>query len=173
MMEHKYRGWDIERKMMFTIEEMILKDSKVTHITRKPLEDEWSPSVLLEVGTEAFLLPYTGMIDKHGKEIYLGDLYIGQKSWCDGYLRKKYPKVINVICGVVFERGKFRGKEIRPTDEHKEADEEKHYRQLHYFLKPTYMRDNQNTQIEVIGNMYETPELLIRDKPKEEEVEQL
>lgn len=131
------------------------------------------------VGEDAIFMQFTGLLDKNGKEIYEGDIIKGEKYYLsgDGYKRKGYPSIINVICVVEYRRGSFeRPKYIKPIDEHKQADEDYNYRGIGYFLEPSHKGSfgwNNETKkfdiegdgktcvnIEVIGNIYENGDLL-------------
>jgi len=123
---------------------------------------------------------FTGLLDKNGKQIFEGDIILGWRGYVqsDGYMRKGYPDRINVICVVVFGCGAFKLKEIRPADEHIEAAKLYDYRingtifnpmrrgPLHYnpVTKKHDIQGDDMTcpDIEVIGNIFENPELLIQ-----------
>lgn len=95
---------------------------------------------------------FTGLFDKHNRKIFENDYVIGMKGWCDGYLKKKYPKKIKVVCEIRFADGKFYSHLIGPTREHKEAYEEKSYRVIYYTL------DSRREGLEVVGNTYQQTE---------------
>ena len=85
------------------------------------------------------LYPFTRLEDKYGNPIHEGHYVIGQRGWNenDGYLKKKYPKRINVIFKVVYYEGKYELEEIKPTEEHKDFYEEINYRYT-ASLRPIY-----------------------------------
>ena len=121
---------------------------------------------------------FTGCLDMNKKEIYEGDLIIGNKYYLkgDGYKSKKYPDTINVICAIEYSEsyGFKYPKVLRPINEHKEALEKYSYRGVGYNLDPLRkgsMGYNNITKefdiegdgrtclhIRIIGNLYETPD---------------
>jgi uncharacterized phage protein (TIGR01671 family) len=113
---------------------------------------------------------YTGLKDKNGKEIYEGDIYIAERSYMPsrGHKRKGYPNRIKVICVAewsIYDAG-WRTNEISPIKEHIEFDENCPY---HYHHTSLGGSTNGSTDwIEVIGNIYQNPELLTNPPlPKE------
>jgi uncharacterized phage protein (TIGR01671 family) len=155
MREIKFRAWDLEEKHMY--------ECVSVACTR---ENKWISMIVAKNGfidaiqNEHILMQYTGLKDKNGKEIFEGDLVVGSKTWCDGYLSKKYPKIINVICEIRFDGGKFYSHELCATKEHKEAYENNTYRERNYTLEPFPTTKTVNNRLEVIGNIYESPELI-------------
>jgi uncharacterized phage protein (TIGR01671 family) len=103
-------------------------------------------------------MQFTGLYDREGNEIYEGDIVIGRKGWCDGYLRKKYPKEINIICEIRYKRNAFYSHYIKAVKEHEEAERENHYREIIYALDQGF--DNNAKSLVVVGNIYENPYLL-------------
>lgn len=77
-------------------------------------------------------MQFTGLKDKNGKEIYKGDVV----SWGDGWNNYK--------SSIVFENGAFRESRFKNTLEEI----------CHYWDNGKYI------ECEVIGNIYENPELL-------------
>lgn len=82
-------------------------------------------------GEESILMQYTGLKDKNGKEIYEGDIV------------KTYES--NIICEVIFSEGAMFM--LRWNDK-KWGNNEYHHYGVGAFI------------LEVIGNIYENPELL-------------
>lgn len=118
MREMKFRVWDKEKKQMS--------------------EPETLQSIIL--GAEKFnqygeleIMQYTGLKDKHGKEIYEGDLL----RWHDETLRVIWRTVGWVLLGPLFKR---LGTKDGPCSE---------FNTMGYII-----------QSEVVGNIYENPELL-------------
>src|SRR5690606_38831730 len=175
--EIKFRAWDtVLKSMVPSFDNWIDFDGNywttpdVTHDT---------PNTEIVRGHNYILMQFTGLKDKSGKEIYEGDVVLGEQYYVpsDGYKRKKYPDAIKVICVVEFKRGSFQHpKLIGPAPEYKEAYEMYNYRGIGYWLEPTYKGsrsynpesgafdipgDDQTCEtIEVIGNIYQNPELI-------------
>ncbi|MGV1096882.1 YopX family protein [Clostridium perfringens] len=134
--ELKFRVWDKTSDSMlyqddFERVELDTKNKMVTLIAEE--ESDKSHEVLdYEDGIEAEILQYTGLKDKNGKEIYEGDILINtNKSKLNlGIENQKYLIV---------------------------------YRALGFGLKPLFkgmaLKFNY-TDLELIGNIYENPELL-------------
>ncbi|MDU3600306.1 MAG: YopX family protein [Clostridium perfringens] len=134
--EIKFRVWDKTSDSMlyqddFERVELDTKNKMVTLIAEE--ESDKSHYVLdYEDGIEAEILQYTGLKDKNGKEIYEGDILINtNKSKLNlGIENQKYLIV---------------------------------YRALGFDLKPLFkgmaLKFNY-TDLELIGNIYENPELL-------------
>ncbi|MFH5827319.1 YopX family protein [Clostridium perfringens] len=138
--ELKFRVWDKTSDSMlyqddFERVELDTKNKMVTLIAEE--ESDKSHYVLdYEDGIEAEILQYTGLKDKNGKEIYEGDILINtNKSKLNlGIENQKYLIV---------------------------------YRALGFGLKPLFkgmaLKFNY-TDLELIGNIYENPELLEGEK---------
>lgn len=107
------------------------------------------------------LMEFTGLKDKNGKDIYESDIYIAERSHMKsrGYKSKKYPNRIKVLCIVEWDMGdaKWYAKEIGPLPEFKEADENAPY---HYYHTSLGSIDGECHWIEVVGNLFDNPELL-------------
>lgn len=105
---------------------------------------------------------WTGLVDKKVIEIYKGDIYLATRSYMPsrGYKKKGFPQTITVICVVewsVYEAG-WSCKEISPIKEHIEFEKNAPY---HYYQTSLTGASNGKADwIEVIGNIYENPELI-------------
>lgn len=106
---------------------------------------------------------FTGIRDKNNKDIYEGDFIVGERSYMSsrGYKSKKYPDRIKVICVLEWDsdRAGWLSKEIGPIQEHKEADKEAPYHQYHTSIGAS---NGIADWVEVIGNCFDNPELLIQ-----------
>ena len=111
-------------------------------------------------GVKLELQQYAGLVDKNGNDIYEGDIVLGKKRWCDGYLTKKFPKELSYYCEIVYSGNAFRSLLVKPIAEHVEFDKEKHYREILYSLDKWPIRSNRRKDIEVVGNIYEHSHLL-------------
>ena len=138
MREIKFRAWDKQNKRMLSWKEI------------RTVEKDWSFRLIKVFSNKNFILmQYTGLKDKNNKEIYEGDIIYG--VW--------YPSFFHHIIyeNAVVERGTFVIGE--------------------YSIKAdTWIVNEKNLQriplhslsdIEVVGNIYENPELLSR-KVKQE-----
>ena len=136
--EIKFRAWDDEKKEMGEVTSLNFYNEYMwvdeTPMTGNRLPLEGTP-----------LMQYTGLKDKNGKEIYEGDLLKYLAQYPHGF-QEKYPwKKSGRVCGpVVSEDGwlyadrKYKGEEM------------------------LLFKDSAN-EYEIIGNIYENPELLNHD----------
>lgn len=95
------------------------------------------------------IMQYTGLKDKNGKEIYEGDIFEVIYSNClNGFTILGQEKKMEKVYGVVdFKFGQFVVRHNEPEDN------EERNAPLYSFLK---------NPKEIIGNIYENPELLIK-----------
>lgn len=137
--EIKFRIWDKTSNRMlyqddFERVELDTKNKMVSLVRSETIESSYVLDY--EDGIEAEILQYTGLKDKNGKEIYEGDILINtNKSKLNlGIENQKYLIV---------------------------------YRALGFDLKPLFkgmaLKFNY-TDLELIGNIYENPELLEGEK---------
>lgn len=132
MREIKFRCWDTENKEMLDIQELDYRDSyNGQPMIRTTMYSDYYDT------EDMILMQYTGLKDKNGKEIYEGDIiyckkYIGG-NWIEDCIEKGY---VNFNNG---EFGLYRKQE--------------YYQSLYKFKEYDY-------EFEVIGNMYDNPELL-------------
>lgn len=123
MRQIKFRAWDFEIRKM------------IDHISLSPRIDEaiygWGNN---DVATSLYLMQYTGLKDKNGKEIYEGDIV----DWDGDQFEIKYGiQLVDAFEGIGFNLWSFYG---RSEDIGKAI--------------------RLQSAIEVIGNIYENPELL-------------
>lgn len=127
----KFRAWDKENKAMVELR-TVESWSDGSYICR-PKDAKLQPIVAYTEPSEytSIIMQFTGLLDKNGKEIYEGDIV---KTWLNRVSENKY------IHQVVFAKNGFKLQYPHIEDIYEELD----------------CRDN----IEVIGNLYENPELL-------------
>lgn len=138
MREIKFRAWDKEKQFMFTPTEIeITQGENFTKwdewrpmAWRDELPEEGSGGIGRAIGDECELMQYTGLKDKSGKEVYEGDI-----------LKEK-----DIITEVVFHDYQWKEKLISSPRNHLK----------NYFP----FRDTLPFTAEVLGNIYENPELL-------------
>jgi len=131
MREIKFRAWDKEKKEIeYDVEQGCCQLSGFCH-------DDWDNS-------EYVVMQYTGLKDKNGKEIYEGD--IGRKEcW---KLKKDNPP--GTICD-------FR-KRFDKNGPWEKFYEYKLIEEREFFTDSEYGEDPEKW--EIVGNIYENPELL-------------
>lgn len=133
MREIKFRCWDIENKEMLEVQELDYADSYDGQpMIRTTMYNDYFDT------EDMILMQYTGLKDKNGKEIYEGDIiyckqYIGGN--CVEYCIEK-----GYVCFNDGEFGLYR--------------KQGYYQSLYKFKEYDY-------EFEVIGNIYDNPELLV------------
>ena len=95
-----------------------------------PVGEEWTET------TAAILMQYTGLQDKNSIDIYEGDIVIKGINMMQYNLPNEYQEII-------FEKGCFVGKQQKAVGYLK-------------FVLSAYLP----SEIEIVGNIYENPELL-------------
>lgn len=132
MREFKFRAWDKINKRLEEIDgyDLYLADGNVYEV----YPDSFGYECAFEkknVSDRYEIMQYTGIKDKNGKEIYEGDIAIANL---------KYFDIKNKKCKVIFKNGSF-GLQYGYCDD---------------YFKSFLAWDD----YEVIGNIYENPELL-------------
>jgi len=143
MREHKYRAWDISKKVMYSADELGADQETLSVDGRGFVNVSGDSTRLSQFHTHLLPLEYTGLKDMNGKEIYEGDIL----------LVPTYPSMSNPnsdpdLCEVVYDSGSFG------------------YRQGGMIEMFYSLYGNGVTQIdeeEIIGNIYEKKELLNND----------
>ncbi|KKN53795.1 hypothetical protein LCGC14_0598880 [marine sediment metagenome] len=154
MREIKFRGWHTVAKRMFSADEMA-----VDQLTLLPtgsfinVEGDSTRRSIIYPRDKFIPLQYTGLKDKNGVEIYEGDIVkttVGKHIWWfliatdstfggnNLYLITRYRNFRHINVGEDIEWGDFFVNECRDT----------------------LTEYNANEDLEVIGNIYENPDLL-------------
>ena len=135
MREIKFRVWDKINKIMTPLEynpdEFFFAFDNFGKIEVFSAEDDFAEPL------DGILMQFTGLHDKNGKEIYEGDIVKGGKSY-----------YIEEVVGVV----KYGGLAFAYAGKTASGKE--------WFNTITSPNCTKDVSIEVIGNIYETPELL-------------
>jgi uncharacterized phage protein (TIGR01671 family) len=143
MREIKFRAWDKRLDEMFYIENMFNMSDKFAEQGKLGYLD---------------LMQFTGLKDKNGKEIYEGDIVkILHGEWMskpesDNRTLDEYLDSLTKKYEVVFIEGQFLGKRNTGSYNPLSTDNEGN---TYTKLKP-----EKHGFIEIIGNIYENPELL-------------
>lgn len=146
--EVKFRIWDKTSNRMlyqddFERVELDTKNKMVSLVRSETIESSYVLDY--EDGIEAEIMQYTGFKDVKGKEIYEGDiLHVTKVSMCgvDKYNVAEYNTDVKWEDGAFVIKG--------------DADVECYDTWLAAYNNP----DSPQIEIEVIGNIYENPELL-------------
>ena len=126
MREIKFRAWDKEYKVLRNVTRVNFTIGKIS-LCENTGYFHYTCNI-----DDVILMQYTGLKDKNGKEIYIGDIV---EAWSEGF--KHIGEVRKRVDGLYI---------IYPA-----------YHNGFWGLKPN---DAGETTVEVIGNIYENPELL-------------
>ena len=148
----KFRGWDTSRKIMYSAEELSSDDVTINVAGKGFINVHGKGPKYSELFTHIIPLQFTGLLDKTGKEIFKGDLLKSEGKTKTQPLN--FDKEVNdpwwEISEVVFKDGIF-GHIIR-------AQNNSYFGELPSSFRAIFKADSYK---EVIGNIYENPELLI------------
>lgn len=145
----RYRAWDIEFKEMVQVDALVF-DEQIIKATYK------NGNVVKEDLKNYVLMQSTGLKDKNGKEIYEGDILKFNDSWGDycyeGYVDGEiegvnYVEIQSESTGFIFCKTKY-------------PDSSLFYYANEEHLTFQEILTDSDFDFEVIGNIYENPELL-------------
>lgn len=149
----KFRAWHNELAIMMSIKNMWFQDSCLEELE---LNDAVKNDYITAYPDEIELMQSTGLYDKNGKEIFEGDILKFNDEWEDYCYEGYVDGSTEGINFVEIERettcftfGKFRTSDSS----------------LLYFMKDEYLSfenliTDEDFEFEIIGNIYENPELL-------------
>jgi len=156
--EIKFRAWDKERKEMVYVLEMRFLFEKLNGIMVSGYDNE---VIDHEIFPEALvLMQFASLLDKNGKEIYEGDIVLTQE-YTDKPLsrRKKHKRHIGVVVYFIGQGDGFYSESSKKFDRH---DEYEARWDVKIADKGIFTCSNWGPfyDCEVIGNIYEQPELI-------------
>jgi uncharacterized phage protein (TIGR01671 family) len=134
--EIKYRAWD-DGKMIYEkdINHLSLADNDILRLAK----------FFCNIRNDSKIMQYTGLKDKNGKEIYEGDIV--------SFDKRMYEVCIN-FNGYYLQRYKLWNGKFKPSFQYG----------MSLITKPAKERvGGVVDRAEVIGNRYETPELVLTD----------
>lgn len=150
MREIKFRAFNKTNNIMEDVINLEWRENYATGKTEIDIITRYA-----KVSDELILMQYTGLKDKNGKEIYEGDICVryldGKKVCTDGKTWKDYWLIewLNKTAG--FTTTKI-------------ADYSVHFKKMMTVDKKQNSFSTRFNEVEVIGNIYENPELL--EEPK-------
>jgi uncharacterized phage protein (TIGR01671 family) len=131
--EIKFRAWDFRHKKMFGVD--ALYQNQVDYIDDKLTEfSAFKPCYGYLSRDEVVVMQFTGLKDKNGKEIYEGDIILSHKEY------NSYSGLNSTI----YAGNKY---QIKNNG-------------WRFYLEPSSLYRVDMEEIEVIGNIYENPELI-------------
>lgn len=136
MREIKFRAWDTSRKSMWSAEEMGMDQLTINPDGRGFINVHGKSTKMSQYMSHLTPLQYTGLLDKNGKEIYDGDVIDG------------HPHVDKYV--IVYWDDGLCGWEVRSADKIT----------FSHLLDYSGEADLGYQPLEVIGNIWENPELL-------------
>lgn len=136
MRKIKFRAWSKEYNQMLNVEDINFRDN----IIRTHHFENDRPLQLVDCTEKFKLMQFTGLKDRNGKEIYEGDVVNSIWDFTDLFADEPELGIVNFV--VSFDETK-----------------------AHFLLCPIEDRDDVwkiaiNDVVEVVGNIYENPELL-------------
>lgn len=139
MREIKFRAWDKKRKELLPVAVISIMGNAIK------ITSDWQPISSVE------LMQSTGLTDKNGKEIYEGDICkVLDRDWpsqLDSFPElnhQQYLDSISSICEVIWDKGSFWLNQLKGKG--------------YYYPRVSY--GSNRDVFEVIGNVWENPELL-------------
>ena len=133
MREIKFRAWDLSRKKMWTAEQMGIDELTLNPDGRGFVNVSGASQKLSQYMSHIMPMQYTGIRDKHGVEIYEGDIIYLCYTYEDARLESGWGWIV-----------------VIEWDNRQE--EEEHFQGFNVPFDGEHC--------EVIGNIYENPELL-------------
>ena len=147
----KFRAYDSgSLTRMYQPDEMMVGDGNIWIIDEDSCDNEWI------VNNDLHLMQSTGLYDKNGKEIFEGDILKFNDEWEDycqeGYVDGFSEGINYVLIGsemtyFIFEKTKYPDSSLF------------YYVNEEYLTFQEVMEDDE-LEFEVVGNIYENPELL-------------
>ena len=131
-MKPKFRAWDVHEKKMFTNDQLIIWNGNVYANDNSELNVNNLKGWSID---EKYLMQSTGLKDKNGKEIFEGDI-VKYKAGCNTFTEE-----------VAYDKN-FAGFGVRDANANI------------IFTFGELAEDIDLRSLEVIGNIYENPELL-------------
>lgn len=153
MREIKFRAWNDRENVIVPFEQIAIQ------VTGLKIDEGQSQNILMvdffgSFGKGVVLMQYTGLKDKNGKEIYQGDIVLFEDTESEyvdvgigGGGVKVAETTINNFFPVIYSNGMF-GMEIEGSETFEDG-----FTTLHEVVET-------QTFTEVIGNIYENPDLI-------------